>query len=180
MKRNNDYVNNIVLLESIRDLRQRRVANPETPLTETIGRDIIAISNGLIKRWNFNGYTDDWKEQMIGDGIEAAIKAVKNFDTDRFFNPHAYLTTVCFRAFQNRIKIERKKSVGKYKYFVEEVFDFASDEMSANVDVDFYQDMVNKIAAYETSEKASKQKAKLSRTDDPKLRGLGILYGNDF
>ena len=173
-----NYVDNKELLKHIKQWQQRRTENPDTPLSDEIGKGILSISNHLVTRWNFNGYTEDWKEQMVGDGVEAAIKAVKNFDPDKYSNPHAYLTTVCFRAFLTRIKIERKKSVGKYKYFVEEVFDFASDEMSANVDIDFYQDMVNKIAEYESSNTYKKAEPKVA--DDLPLCGLGILYGNDF
>lgn len=178
MKNSNDYVDNKLLLKAIADWQLRRVTTLDYPLTDTIGRDILLISTNLSKRWNFSGYTEDWKEQMIGDGIVAALKSVKNFDATLYSNPHAYLTKVCFRAFQNRIKKERKASVGKYKYFVEEVFDFANDEISANVDVDFYQDMVNKIAEYD---KNNKKQCKVEPDcDELPLLGLGKIYGNEF
>jgi hypothetical protein len=179
MKKNNDYVDNKLLLIAIAEWQQRRLTTLDLPLTDEIGRDVMLISYNLSKRWNFSGYTDDWKEQMIGDGIEAALKAVKNFDAIHFSNPHAYLTTVCFRAFQNRIKKERQESVGKYKYFVEEVYDFTNDEISANVDVDFYQDMVNKIAEYDESKK-KQCKVEPDCDEELPLLGLGKIYGNEF
>lgn len=175
----NDYVDNDKLLQNIIEWQQRLKSNPYTPLTDSIGKDIIAISENLVKRWNFSGYTRDWKELMVGDGIEVSLKAVRKFDTENFKNPHAYLTQVCFRAFQNRIKREKRSSTVKYKYFVEEVFDFANDEMLTTVDIDFYHDMVNKVAEYEIDHK-KKAKVEESIEDDLPLVGLCKIYGKTF
>ena len=179
MKTTNDYVDNKALLVAIKTWQAKRELHPETPLCNVIGKAIMDIANNLSRRWNFSGYTADWKEQMIGDGVETSVKYIKNFDTEQYSNPHAYITTICFRAFQKRIKMERTESVVKYKYFVEEVFDHDDTDMSAQVDMDFYQDMVNKIADYDRNKKKP-EKVDSEPSPDILSVGLGKIYGNDF
>lgn len=180
MKTKINYVDNKKLLEAIKTWQKQREVDPNTPLCNTIGHAILLISNNMARRWNFAGYTADWKEQMVGDGIELSVKYIKNFNAELYSNPHAYISTICFRAFQERIKRERKDSVTKYKYFVEEVFDAYDEDMSAQVDMEFYQDMVNKIAEYDGSKKKP-EKIKPEPTDNTcPLCGLGKIYGNDF
>lgn len=180
MKKTNDYVDNHALLAAIKDWKAKRETKPDLPLNNTIGSAILAIAHNLSRRWNFVSYTPDWKEQMIGDGIERAVAGIKNFDPDRFNNPHAYISTICFRAFQDRIKREKKESMKKYKYFVEEVFDADCADMAAQVDMTFYHDMVNKIAEYD--EQVNKTKSTSADEDEPEqvLFGLGKIYGSDF
>lgn len=183
MKKTNDYVDNKLLLQAIINWQAKRAINPDTPLCNTIGKAILDVSHNLSRRFNFSGYTEDWKEQMVGDGIETAVKYIKNFDAENYSNPHAYLTMICFRAFQNRIKVERKESVKKYKYFVEEVYDADCADWNAHVDPTFYQDMVNKIADYDdtVAKNASKPTTELIVEDDiVSSSGLGKIYGKDF
>lgn len=179
MKTTNDYVDNKALLAYIKEWQAKRQVDPDTPLSNPIGKAIMDIAYNLTRRWNFSGYTADWKEQMVGDAVETSVKYIKNFDTENYSNPHAYITTICFRAFQNRIKRERKESVVKYKYFVEEVFDHDDADMSAQVDMDFYQDMVNKIADYDRHKKKT-EKVDSEPDADVLSVGLGKIYGNDF
>ncbi|MGL4521364.1 MAG: RNA polymerase subunit sigma [Bacilli bacterium] len=182
MKKSNDYVDNLALYESLVKWQKIRESVPDAPLSNDIGKAILDISSNLARRWNFSGYTPDWKEQMIGDGVEAALKGIKNFDVTLYKNPYGYITKVCFRAFQNRIKKERRTSVTKYRYFVEEVYDSECTDMSAMVDVDFYQDMITKIADYDNGLK-KKADENMPEEDDVKdipLSGLGAIYGNNF
>lgn len=179
MKTTNDYVDNKALLGFIKEWQAKRQIDPETQLPNSIGKAIMDIAHNLSRRWNFSGYTADWKEQMVGDAVEASVKGIKNFNTEDYNNPHAYITTTCFHAFQNRIKRERKESVIKYKYFVEEVFDHDDADMSAQVDMDFYQDMVNKIADYDRHKKKPEKVDSEPSPDVPSV-GLGKIYGNDF
>lgn len=181
MKKSLDYVDNKQLLAAIKKWQAVRETNPNAPPCNTIGKAILDISSNLSKRYNFSGYTQDWKEQMIGDGIELCVKYIKNFNAEKYSNPHAYITTICFSAFQARIKKERKESVKKYKYFVEEVFDFEDDDMVKHVDIDFYQDMVSKIADYDGSNKKTDKHIEETLPDeDLPLVGLGLIYGSDF
>ena len=128
-----------------------------------VGWAIMKIAEGLSNRWNFNGYTDLWKEAMVGDGVELSIKYIHNFDTDKYKNPHAYITTICYHAFMQRIKKERRETATKYNYFASAVFDSSNEEHAALVDEGFYQDMLEKVSDYEKTLK----KPEVKKTDAP-------------
>ena len=181
MKKTNDYVDNKVLLQAFKDWRARQQLDPDAQPCDFIGNAILAIANNINRRWNFAGYTPDWKEKMIGDGIELSCRYIKNFNTEKYTNPHGYISTICFNASVDRIKKERKESVKRYKYFVEEVFDADDADMAAQVDLDFYNDMVNKIAEYEDSLKKPDKPLPIETIhEQPQVLGLGILYGENF
>lgn len=57
---------------------------------------------------NFLRYS--YKEEMIGDAVIKMITALtrKRFKCDSGYNPFSYFTKVAYRAFQNRIKKEKK------------------------------------------------------------------------
>ncbi|MGP2429917.1 hypothetical protein ACTUMX_10720, partial [Escherichia coli] len=91
-----NYVNNKELLQAIIDWKTE-LANNKDPnkvvrQNDTIGLAIMLIAEGLSKRFNFSGYTQSWKQEMIADGIEASIKGLHNFDETKYKNPHAYIT----------------------------------------------------------------------------------------
>ncbi|MGL5306477.1 MAG: hypothetical protein ACRC9Y_10045 [Aeromonas veronii] len=184
MKKTNNYVDNKALLQAIKRWRERQKLDPDAKPCNEIGKAILDIANNMVRRWNFSGYTPDWKERMVGDSIELTVRGIKNFDCDKYTNPHGYISSICWNACVERIKKERKASVIKYKYFVEEVFDADCADMSAHVDMDFYNDMIKKIAEYEESikkKKSEKPEPIVTDVEDTEvLTGLELLYGKDF
>ncbi|BBC78107.1 late sigma transcription factor [Escherichia phage EcS1] len=148
-----NYVNNKELYLEICDWKRRCALEPDSlvRMTDKIGEAIMLISEGLSKRFNFSGYTQSWKQEMIEDGIEAAIKGLKNFDETKYNNPHAYITQACFNAFVQRIKKERREVAKKYSYFVHNVYDARDDDMVALADETFIQDIYDKMTQYESS-----------------------------
>ncbi|QMP18888.1 sigma factor for late transcription [Escherichia phage CJ20] len=151
----NNYVNNKELLKAISEWKQKLNANTDPNKiirqNDVIGLAIMLIAEGLSKRFNFSGYTQSWKQEMIADGIEAAIKGLHNFDETKYDNPHAYITMACFNAFVQRIKKERKEMAKKYSYFVHNVYDSRDDDMVALADETFIQDIYDKMTQYESS-----------------------------
>lgn len=170
----NDYVDNKKLYEAICTWKAKCTeAGEVVKQSDEIGKAILLISHGLSKYFKFSGYTPAWKEEMIGDGIEAAIKGLINFDTDRFNNPHAYITMVCFNAFVQRIKKERKQTAVKYSYFIHNVYDSRDPEMTSIADEDFIQDIYDKMTQYEASAKAKPKDIEA----DEDVNVLEFLYG---
>lgn len=169
-----NYVNNKELYKAICEWKKQCAEKGEiVKQNDTIGRAILLISKGLSKRFNFSGYTPAWKEEMIGDGIEAAIKGLINFDETRYDNPHAYITMACFNAFVQRIKKERKQTAVKYSYFINNVYDSRDPEMTSMADETFIQDIYDKMTQYEASTKAQpKEKAAIGDTNI-----LDFMYG---
>lgn len=174
----NNYVNNKELLKAITEWKERVRANPDKVVRQNdiIGLAIMLIAKGLSKRFNFSGYTQSWKEEMIADGIEASIKGLHNFDETKYDNPHAYITQACFNAFVQRIKKERKEMAKKYSYFVNNVYDSNDDDMVGIADETFIQDIYDKMTQYETSLIKSPGSDK---SDELKEGGLDFLYGTE-
>lgn len=65
---------------------------------------------------NFINYS--YKEEMIGDAIIKMVTALtrKRFKCDSGYNPFSYFTKVAYRAFQNRIKKEKKEHDTIHRY----------------------------------------------------------------
>jgi DNA-directed RNA polymerase specialized sigma24 family protein len=75
---------------------------------------------------NFINYS--FKTEMIGDAVIKMITALtrKRFKCDNGYNPFSYFTKVAYRAFQNRIKKEKKEHDTLHRY-QEEVFSLLTE-----------------------------------------------------
>lgn len=80
---------------------------PKPPISDAIGRIILDISTNLSYRRNFINY--NFREEMVGDGIENCIVYLDNFNPEKSKNPFAYFTQICFYAFVRRINKETKQ-----------------------------------------------------------------------
>lgn len=119
-------------------------AGTEPPvMPRSVGLAILEIANGMATRWNFRDYS--WIDEMVGDGIEAATRAVVKFDrSHEKKNPFGFLTFVIWRAFVNRLKLEKKLHEDKMKMMLDENFDgyergeFDDNELSKNGMIGLY------------------------------------------
>ena len=80
---------------------------------------IQKIATRLGYAQNFINYS--YKEEMIGDAIIKMITAVtrQRFKCKSGYNPFSYFTKVAYRAFQNRIKKEKKEHDTIHRYQTE-------------------------------------------------------------
>ena len=80
---------------------------------------IQKIATRLGYAQNFINYS--YKEEMIGDAIIKMITALtrKRFKCKSGYNPFSYFTKVAYRAFQNRIKKEKKEHDTIHRYQTE-------------------------------------------------------------
>ena len=106
--------------------------NQEPPrVTEFMGRCFLLIATRLINKNNFCGYR--FKEDMIGDATIDCVRYAHKFDPNRYNNPFAYFTTVCFYAFVRRIESEKKYLYKKFKLINEsEIFGLLHDSMDVD------------------------------------------------
>lgn len=72
-----------------------------------LGDCIMKMSYRLANSPRFNGYS--YKDEMVHNGILAAVKYAHRFDGDRFDNGFAYVTQILFSHFIITIKNEKKK-----------------------------------------------------------------------
>ena len=83
------------------------------PITEYIGECFLLIAEHLSHRPNFINY--DYREEMIGDGIENCLMYAHNFDSEKSNNPFSYFTQIIYYAFLRRIEKEKKQAYIKYR-----------------------------------------------------------------
>lgn len=83
-------------------------------VSDYIGECFINIATRLALKNNFSGYT--YKDDMINDAIIYCMKGAHKFDINKGSNAFAYFTQVCFHAFINRIKNEKKQAEIKKRY----------------------------------------------------------------
>lgn len=80
---------------------------PEPKMNDYLGSCIMKMSNRLASSPRFSGYS--YRDEMIANGILAAVKYAKNFNGDKFDNGFAYVTQIIFSHFVQTIKTEKKK-----------------------------------------------------------------------
>lgn len=103
-----NYVNNKDFLEH---LVERKKLNEEllsqgkekAPIDDYLGFVVMEIARRLAYRPNFINYS--FREDLIGDAIEAGLKGLDKFDCS-YSNPFAYITQIMWNAFIRRIQIE--------------------------------------------------------------------------
>ncbi len=86
--------------------------NPESRMSDKLGRMIYSIVTGLASRSNFIGYT--YRDEMISLAIFYCCKYLKNYDLTRK-NPHAYISKIAENSFRSVINDEKKKMYVKCK-----------------------------------------------------------------
>ena len=72
-----------------------------------LGECIMKMANRLANSPRFSGYS--YKDEMIHNGILAAVKYAHRFNGDKFDNGFAYVTQILFSHFIITIKNEKKK-----------------------------------------------------------------------
>lgn len=164
---------------------------PIPPITDNfIGDCIIKITTGMAFNFRFRNYHSNWKQEMISDGIEAAVKYSHNYNPFRYDengnliqpNPHAYISMLVYNAFIQRIKREKEEEYIKKVSFLqhggfaagseEDMSEYDFDGISAT---DFYQSFVSDVAEYEQKLENKKQKAK---EESKQIKPISPL--NDF
>lgn len=178
MSRNHNYVDNNILYDELKNWRECLEYNPNAVMPRYVAESIVKIANHLSRRYNFSGYTSTWRDEMIGDAIEHCLRYLKNFDHEKFNNPHSYITQICFRAFVQRLKKEKRQTATKYKFFVTYAQDYENEEGEHRIDQDFYQQMVDRLDEYEKTIEEIPELEELTKKD-VKLEELplGAFYG---
>ena len=106
------YVNNKeftkALDEYARECKAAIAANEERPqMSNYLGDCVLKMANRLSLTPRFRGYS--YRDEMIQNGILAAMKYMYRFNGDKFDNGFAYVTQILFSHFIMTIKNEKKK-----------------------------------------------------------------------
>lgn len=106
------YVNNreftLALDDYSRECKDAEDQGKEKPrMNNYLGDCIMRMANRLANSPRFRNYS--FRDEMIHNGILAAVKYAHRFDGDRFDNGFAYVTQILFSHFIITIKNEKKK-----------------------------------------------------------------------
>lgn len=159
IKQTTEYVNNEKFyLEMVRykaaveEARKKDLPKPRP--SEYIGECIMLIARKLSNHKNFIGYSNNYKEEMISDGIENCLLYIDNFDPDKTNKPFAYFTQVIYFAFIRRLQREKKQAYIKAKQL--QIFSHDSDEVT--IDKFMKNDAMNDlIRSFEKSDEKKKK-----------------------
>lgn len=156
-----DYINNKKFYEVICEYLKECEKNKEIDIPEYIGECFLKISKKLAGKGNFSGYT--FKDEMICDGIENCIIAIKKFNPEKSNNPFSYFTQIIWFAFIRRIQKEKKQTYIKYKslenFILEESLNDDYNQFN-NIDIDHNEKMNEIIKKFEHKELIKKNKSK--------------------
>ena len=123
------------LCKHIEKVKEAEKNGLEPPVANNyIGQAIILIATNIATKFNFKTYT--WKDEMIGDGILAAVKAINKYDPERSQNPYGFFSQAIWWSFQARIKIEKAKLNNQYEMMKDVLLDFHTDGMDSEIIID--------------------------------------------
>jgi hypothetical protein len=144
-KSKNDYINNREfhdqLCTYLNSVSTAIEANKQKPqVSRYIGEAIMELCTRMAQRPNFNGYTRQWKEEMISDAVLNCFAAVDNYNPQfategKQQNPFGYFSLIAWNAFLRRIKEEKKQQYVKHKNLdIMDIFDENDQSSTSNFD----------------------------------------------
>jgi len=110
-KNNPHYVDNVLFYDEMVKFRLLREAaesqGEESPACPKYIADcFLKIATHYSHRPQFMNYM--FRDDMIMDGVEVALRYMHNFDDTKYKNPFAYFTQIIYFSFLQRIKKEKK------------------------------------------------------------------------
>ena len=124
-KKDNYYVDNIELLQHMKDYKERKKEDPNARIDDYTARCILKIVRKFASRKNFSGYT--YKDDMISGAVENILLYIDNFDPEVSSNPFAYFTQIAYFSFLRKIRDEKKHTYIRFKsmqkFFLEDNLD---------------------------------------------------------
>jgi len=134
--------------------------------SDYIGEAIMKICNGLSHRPNFINYS--YRDEFCFDGQLACIKALKNFNSE-YGKAFGYFTQIAYRAFVNRINLEKKQQLIKYKVMFEFDVDDIVDDGVKNATAELSSDIINVYRSIAVSKMNEKDFDTTSKVDVHKI-----------
>lgn len=141
---------------------------PLPQIPNYVAAAIREIATRYSNKPNWRNYS--YRDEMIEDGIEAALAAVDGFDAKRTQNPFAYFTTPIYWAFLRRIEFEQNQRYIKFKQlenFVVEATLVGQNMNTSEAGSDLFTDTARDfIERREATLAARKNKSSKKKTDE--------------
>lgn len=155
-KRTVNYVDNTVFYDALVNYKievEKALSadQPKPRIPNYIGDCFLKIASHLSFMPKFVNYPH--KDSMISDGYTDCVKYILNFNEEKYKNPFAYFTQICYWAFVRRIKQE-KKNLELYDRLLERCnfdevfFEDAGSDMSNYSDYNSIKDAIHTRMRY--------------------------------
>lgn len=140
------YVDNKRMHEELKDWLKNR---PDEKMPEYVGWAIMQIAEGFSRRHNWKGYSDAWKENMIGAAIENCVRYIRNYNYEKYSSPHAYFSFITENTFKNVVNKEKKIHAAKLGETLGLIDDINGDqEMEQQIPHEIHADILEKFKNY--------------------------------
>lgn len=173
-KKTRQYVNNKDLYAAFVEFHKEQVwceylELPAPKMNDVIGNAIIKICTRCANTRHFVAYASNWKEEMIDNAIVTCAANAPKFNPVKYDNPFAYITMIAHNAMKEMLNKEYKQDYIKHKLF-DSHKGFAAygenvNEEHQTEDDDMYKDHLEKIAIFESSQAAKRNKKNASNNN---------------
>ena len=142
------------------EAQEKGLEQPRIP--EFIGECLLKIADNLTRHRWFINYTQQYKEEMVGQALLNCIEYFYRFDANRFSNPFSYFTQSCFNTFRDVAKKERRNQYVKYASFEKAMIESGGDGLT---ELQMYDNISEFIANFEddVEKERVKRKEKLAQ-----------------
>lgn len=152
-KKKEKYFDNVKFSHYVEDYKKQiddpAIRHPK--MHDYIGICLETLIRGLLTRYNWKGYTDDWKELMYTYAIVDCVRSVPNFDpsfTNDKGEPNAYsyFNWIASNAFTRATNRSKKHKEGLDEYILTRIDEYYhSDSKIHNSDVyNYTEELKNK------------------------------------
>ncbi len=183
------YVDNVKFYEAlcrykqaIKEHREKtgdQTSRPKNRDYEYIGECLLKIATKLSTAGNFVKYT--WRDEMIQDAVMDCIKYLENFDEEKYKNPFAYFTQLCWYANIRRIAAEKKQKTIKGRLILNsgvlDSFDLSTQQMGDDAEygaqyTDYLRSFLENSVPADEDPEAPKQPKRTTRAYQAKMKEL--------
>lgn len=167
-----NYVDKKRMHEELKDWLKNR---PNDKMPEYVGWAIMQIAEGFSRRHNWRGYTEAWKENMRGAAIENCVRYARNYNYEKYSNPHAYFSFVTENTFKNVIKKEKRIHAAKLGETLALIDDINTDQMmEQQVPHEIHSDILQKFNSYGGSNHQSEKKPRVTKAEKAAREAISI------
>lgn len=104
-------------LEQCNQAEQQGLPQPVIP--RYIGEAFIQIANGLARNRRFSKIPNSNLSDMISEAIASCVVKIRNFDYNKYQNPFAYFTQICWFSFMGDLTEEYRRDKAIYESCVQ-------------------------------------------------------------
>lgn len=167
-KKPREYVNNEELYKEFVEYHKEKVwceylELPPPKLSDAIGDAVIKIATNRCNFRDYVRYTNNWKEEMIGNAIVTCVASASKFNPILYNKPFSYITMIADNAIKEMLNKQYKQDYIKNKLYDKHKGHMSTggdDDASllTTEDEDMYKDCLERISKFEESQERRRRR----------------------